>query len=181
MNKKQILFLSPLPPPYYGSAMSSQTCLKVLQSSNKYEVKNVKVNFSESFSDIEKLSIKKIGRYITTLYELILISVRYKPHLVYIMPATTGFAFIRDFSFALILKLFHPNIVFHLRTQITDRQKKQKIKNHIFRKAFRNSKIIVLGKELKQDILYYFNDSDIYILPNTIKGTLKEKEFNRLE
>jgi len=38
---KKILFLSPLPPPHYGSAMSSKMCLEILQKSKDFEIKNI--------------------------------------------------------------------------------------------------------------------------------------------
>lgn len=181
MTKKMILFLSPLPPPFYGSSMSSETCLNVLKNSNKYEVKNIKINYSKKFSDIEKLSLKKIIGYFIALYKLIKYSLAHNPQLVYLMPATSGFAFFRDFSYALVLKLLNKNIIYHMRTQITDKEKNNKLKKFIFNLAFKNSKVIFLGKELKKDILPYLANSDTYILPNTIIGSIEEDEYLKIE
>lgn len=180
MNKKQILFLSPLPPPYYGSALSSQTCLNVLIDGNKYDVVNIQLNYSRTYSDVEKLSIRKIAGYFYTLFKAILIS-RKKPDLVYLMPSTTGFAFIRDFSLALVLKALNKNMVYHLRTQVLESQKKHFIKGYIFRKAFKNSKVIVLGKELKKDIEEYFTPENTYILPNAIEGKVDDMVFSNIQ
>ncbi len=176
-----ILFLSPLPPPFYGSAMSSQTCLNVLQSSNKYNVVNIKVNYSKSFSDIETITLKKVVGYFTGLYRIVTYSKKFKPRLVYIMPATSGFAFYRDFSYALVAKFLNKHVIFHLRTQITRKEKDNKLKDYIFKKAFRNSKIIVLGKELKKHILSYPGISDTYILPNAIVCKLNDEDFKKIE
>lgn len=181
MNSKLILFISPLPPPFYGSAISSQACLKTLKKSNKYRVKNVKVNFSKEFSDIEKISFQKIVGLISGLYKIIHISLKFRPDLVYIMPATKGLAFFRDFSYSLIAKLLNKNIIYHLRTQFTDRQKKNKFKNFIFRTAFNNSKVIVLGPELKENIKTYLKLSDIFILPNALADSVKEEDIQRSE
>jgi glycosyltransferase involved in cell wall biosynthesis len=180
-KKKLILFLSPLPPPYYGSAMSSETCLNVLKNSNKYEIKNLKVNYSKEFSDIDKINFKKLAGYFLTLYKIICYSLKYQPQLVYIMPATSGFAFIRDFSYALISKSLNKNIIYHMRTQITNKEKNNKIMNFIFHKAFKNSRVIFLGKELKEDVLPYLNNSETFILPNTINNSIKEHDYLKIE
>lgn len=57
---KKILFLSPLPPPYYGSAMSSQMCLNILKNSKDFEVRNIKLNYSKEMNDIGKINFNKI-------------------------------------------------------------------------------------------------------------------------
>lgn len=181
MSKPRILFLSPLPPPYYGSAISSQTCLNVLNSNENYEVASIRLNYSKSFSDLERISIRKAAGYIYTFFKILFYIIKKRPDLIYIMPATTGYAFIRDFSLILLVKSFQHNILFHLRTQIHESQKKHTIKGFIFRKAFQNGKVIVLGKELKEGIDDYFPPDDIFILPNAIKGKLDDEEFNALE
>lgn len=179
--KKKILFLSPLPPPFYGSAMSSLTCLNVLTNSKMYVVKNIKINYSKNFSDIEKLSFKKIIGYFIALFKLVYYSLIYKPDLVYIMPATSGYAFIRDFSYSLILKMLNPKIIYHLRTQITSKEKNHKLKNLVFLKAFKNSDIIVLGKEMEENINSFLNTTNTHILPNTISTSIDDEEFIAIE
>ncbi len=179
--KKKILFLSVLPPPFYGSAMSSLTCLEVLRQDKELEVYNLKINFSNTFEDVGKISLTKIVGFFIILNRIILYSIKHKPDLVYIMPATAGFAFFRDFAFAFILKLMKKNIIYHLRTQITDKDKKSKLKNYIFKKAFKNCRVIVLGKELKNNILPYFNENDIFILPNAILKSLTDEIYEKIE
>jgi glycosyltransferase involved in cell wall biosynthesis len=179
--KKKILFLSVLPPPIYGSAMSSLTCLKVLQQDKNLEVYNLKTNFSKAFGDVGKISLIKIAGFFLILSKVISYTIKNRPDLVYIMPATAGFAFFRDFAFAFILKLLGRNIIYHLRTQITAEDKKNKLKNYILKKAFQNSKVIVLGKELKNNVLCYFRDNDIFILPNAISKTLSMERYEKIE
>jgi glycosyltransferase involved in cell wall biosynthesis len=180
-QKKKILFLSVLPPPFYGSAMSSLTCLEVLQQDKELEVFNIKTNFSKKFDDVGKMSLTKIGGFFLILNKIIFNSIKHKPDLAYIMPATAGFAFFRDFAFAFILKLMKKNIIYHLRTQITDEDKKNRLKNYILKKAFKNCKVIVLGKELKNNILPYFNENDIFILPNAILRTITDEMYKKIE
>jgi glycosyltransferase involved in cell wall biosynthesis len=180
-NENKILFLSVLPPPFYGSAMSSQTCLEVLQQDKDLKIFNIKTNFSKKFDDVGKMSLAKIGGFFYILNKIIVYSIKNKPDLVYIMPATAGFAFIRDFAFAFALKLMKKNIIYHLRTRITDEDKNNRIKNYILKKAFKNCKVIVLGQELKSNIKTYFHEDDIFILPNAVQQTLNNEMYEKIE
>ena len=180
-NKKKILFISPLPPPFYGSAMSSKMCLEVLQKNSSFDVKNIRTNYSQTFDDIGKLTFKKIAGFFIVLYKVAIYCKRNKPNLVYFMPATADFGFIRDFSISILLKLFRQKVIYHIRTQITKSDKNNKLKNYIYKKAFTNNKVIVLGKELATDIFPYFNKKDIFILPNAIGKSLSESELKQIE
>jgi len=176
MNKKTILFISPLPPPYYGSAMSSETCLNILDKCNEWEIKNIKLNYSSSFEDVGKISIAKFFGLWVVLYKCLTYSLKFKPSLVYIMPATSSFGFLRDFSVAILIRLLNKNVIFHLRTQITYNRLKC-IKSFILETAFRNTKIILLGKELIHDVAQYFKPENTFILPNAIEGHLNDEDF----
>lgn len=57
---RKILFLSPLPPPLYGSAMSSEMCLDILKSDKRFDVQNVKLNYSRAMTDVGKLTLSKL-------------------------------------------------------------------------------------------------------------------------
>ena len=161
--------------------MSSEMCLDILKQSSCFEIKNIKVNYSHTLDDVEKISFKKITGYIIVVCKIIFYSIAFKPDLVYMMPATAGFAFIRDFSFSLLLKFLNRNIVFHLRTQLTEKDKKSAVKRYIFKIVFNNSGLIVLGKELEKDILAYLKNGEIFILPNAIPKTLRCKDYVLIE
>jgi glycosyltransferase involved in cell wall biosynthesis len=177
MKKTKILFLTPLPPPFYGSAISSGSCLKILQSNNDFEVKNIKLNYSESFDDMGKFTLKKITGFISVIKRIVILSVKFKPDIVYIMPATGKLGIIRDFTIAILSKALNKNIIIHLRTRITEKERQKKVHNFLLKKAFSDSKVIVLGEELINDILPYSQKKNIYVLPNAIESTLTEKKF----
>ncbi|WP_296622949.1 glycosyltransferase family 4 protein [Marivirga sp.] len=180
-RKKTILFIAPLPPPTYGSALSSQTCLDVLQSSDDLEIEHIKINYSETFNDVGKVSLKKFIGFFIVLGKITVTSIRFRPDLVYIMPATTGFAFIRDTLFSFLAKMLNSNIIYHFRTRITKNDRRSKLKNFTFKNAFKESKAIILGKELTGDIISYFKKENIFVLPNAILKTITDEEFEVIE
>lgn len=178
VEKKKILYLSPLPPPFYGSALSSQTCLNILNENDNIEVFNIKLNYSKTFQDVGSFSFYKIWGYINAICNSIYYFYKFKPDLIYIMPATSGWAFLRDFSLSLLFKILNSNIIFHLRTRLNE---PNKLKHLIFKKTFNNNFAIILGEELKSEISKYFKEENIMILPNAIEGTLVEEEYKRIE
>ncbi len=181
MKNDKIMFLSPLPPPFYGSAISSQMCLKILEESDKFEVSSVKINYSREFNDVGNFSWNKVTGFFKTAGQVISVSLKFKPDLVYFMPATSGFALIRDFLFSVILKVLKNNIIFHLRTQITEEDKNNRFKNFFFKVAFRNSRVVVLGKELEVEVQPYFQKDKIFTLPNAIEKKLSDTDFEEIE
>ena len=71
MENEKILFLSPLPPPYYGSAMSSEMCLNILKNSKDFQIENIKLNYSKEMSDVGKINTDKIkGNGLPDLFRL---------------------------------------------------------------------------------------------------------------
>ena len=180
-DKINILFLSPLPPPFYGSSISSKECLNILRSSNRYYVLNVRLNYSQSFNDLGSVSIRKVFGFFIALFNIIYYSIVYKPKLVYIMPATAGLGFVRDFTFSLIVKLLNKNILYHLRTVITNRDNNNLVKYFIFKIAFKKQKVIVLGSELIENVKDYFRMDDIYVLPNAKRMLINHEEYNNIK
>lgn len=178
---KKILFLSPLPPPYYGSAMSSEMCLEILQKSKKFEVKNIKLNYSKDMSDIGRLNINKIKGIIKVSKKIKLEIKEFNPDIIYFVPATSGLGLIRDAYFVKqIKKTWRKEILFHIRSRITSKDWNNKIYQKLYKTMLSNQKVIVLDELLKKDLHNLTKDSNILILPNAIKNELTEPEFKRI-
>ncbi len=177
-RKKKVLFLSPLPPPYYGSAMSSEMCLNILKNSKDFQVENIKLNYSKEMSDVGKINTNKI-KGISKVKKQIKEKLKtFKPDLIYFVPATSGLGLIRDFYFIREIKkhLGNGKILFHIRSRTI----KNLFNNILYRKMFSGEKTIVLGEQLIKDVSPWIGEKDIFILPNAIKNEITEKEFNKI-
>lgn len=175
--RKKILFLSPLPPPHYGSAMSSEACLNILKNSKMFEVKNIKLNYSQEIFDIGKINLNKI-KGINAVKNKILDSLsNFKPDLIYFVPATSRLGLIRDYYFIkLIKKDYKKKILFHIRSRII----RNFLNNLIYKKMFYGQKAIIVGNALVKDVSPWIKKQDIFILPNAIKNEISGKEFTAL-
>jgi hypothetical protein len=95
--KKKILFLSPLPPPNYGSAMSSEECLRILKQSKNFEVRNIKINFASEMKNVGKINLNKIKGIKRLKKEIKFNITKFKPDLIYFMPATAKIGLLREY------------------------------------------------------------------------------------
>jgi len=179
--KRKILFLSPLPPPYYGSALSSKECLGILEGSKEFKVRNIKLNYSESMKDIGKINLNKIKGIFRVSRQIKQEINLFNPDIVYFVPATSGLGLIRDAYFVRqIKKIWKGKILFHIRSRISDEDWKNPLFRYIYVRMFKNQKAIVLGKTLKKDLHNLIPDRDISVLPNAIKNEISEKEIKRI-
>lgn len=177
--KKKILFLSPLPPPDYGSAISSKMCLKLLEEVKRFKVKNIKLNYSQDMSDIGKINFSKVRGIFMVKEEIKKKIKNFKPDIIYFVPATQGLGFIRDYFFIKqIRKFWKGEILFHVRSRILEKYWNNFFFKTKIRKIFENQKTIILGEELKKDI--HNLPKEIFVLPNAIENEFSTREFKKI-
>lgn len=177
-GKKKILFLSTLTPPYYGASMSSEMCLNILKEDKNFEVKNIKLNYSEEISDVGKISLKKINGLFEISSQIKKILKQFNPEIIYFAPAVTGFGLIRDYYFLHIIKLKKKApLILHIRGQFKNKDWKNPFKKKIISQVLKCDKAIVLGPELIKNLKNLIKDENIYILPNAIVNSLTDAKF----
>jgi len=178
IKKKRILFLSPLPPPHYGAAMSSEMCLDILKQSKKFEVRNIKLNFATEMNVLVP-KWKKIFSFFNTIKNLLFELKNFKPDLVYFVPATTSFGLIRDYLFVRKIKRYYNGkILFHVRSRMIDWD--SSLGRKMYEGIFRKEMAIVLDECLKEDLGDLIPDEKIFVLPNAIKNEVSNKEFEKI-
>jgi len=175
--KRKILFLSPIPPPYYGSAMSSKMCLEILENSKNFEIRNIKLNYSEDMEDVGKINKNKIKGFLKVKKEIKKNIKGFNPDIIYLVPATSNLGLIRDYFFVKeIKKLTKKKILFHIRSRTI----KNNFNMRLYKKMFSGERAIVLGEQLIKDISNYIPRREIFILPNAIKNEVSEKEIKKI-
>ena len=190
---KKILFLSPLPPPHYGSAMSSEMCLGILKNASRklkagrwkpeklFDVRNIKLNYSKDMSDVGKINIDKIRGIFYVKKEIKKTIKEFNPDIIYFVPATYSFGLIRDWIFVReIKKYWKGKILFHIRSRILHRTWKNLFGRKFLKDMYVGQKAIVLGKELIDDLREMIPKKNIYVLPNAIKNEISEKLLRQI-
>jgi len=177
---KKILFLSPLPPPHYGSAMSSEECLNILKNTSKFKINNIQLNYSKDMSDVGTINFQKI-KGILEVARKIIKTRKEKLDFIYFMPGLVGLGLYRDSFFIFLCKLFlRKKMIFHIRERITEEQWENKFWRFLYKLNFRNSRVIVLDERLKQDLHGIIEDEKIYVLPNAIKNIVSSSKIKKI-
>ncbi|MFB6246730.1 MAG: glycosyltransferase family 4 protein [Candidatus Pacearchaeota archaeon] len=176
--RRKLLFLSPLPPPYYGSAISSKACLKILENSKDFEVRNIKLNYSKSVSDVGTPNTSKFLGFFEVKKQIKKQLKEFSPDIVYFVPATSGLGLIRDYFFVKEIKkhVGKGKILFHVRSRTIN----SLLNNKLYKKMFFDEKAIVLGEQLVEDVSDYIPKKNIFVLPNAIKNEISEKKFKEI-
>jgi glycosyltransferase involved in cell wall biosynthesis len=180
-NRKKILFISTLTPPYGGSAMSSEMCLQILREDTRFEVKNIKLNYSLDMADMGKVNFKKVYGLFQVRKQIRVLLKQFKPDIVYFVPATTGLGLLRDYFFLKVIKrLKKGKLVLHLRMQFKKEYQDNRMKKFIVKDLLDCDKLIVLGPELLENLKKIVLNENIYILPNAIPNVLSDSEFEKI-
>ncbi len=172
-TKKKILFISPLPPPNYGSALSSEMCLEIVKSSNALEVRNIKLNFARDISSMGKINFSKILGTFRLKKEIKYQISTFNPDLIYFMPATSNVGLLRDYYLVNQIKKMRKPILFHIRTRINT-------KNFMLKQMITGERSILLSNLFKKDVSWILKDKDIFILSNAIKNELAASQVKRM-
>lgn len=178
---KKILFLSPLPPPYYGSAISSKLCLDILKSDSRFEVENIRLNYTTKMSDLGKINFNKLYGLIRVTIQIVHLIKRFNPEIIYFMPATFGFGLIRDYFFLSLIKMLnHRKLILHLRAQFKRDDWNNHFKKFLIKKVLQCDKVIILGPELIENLNETVPANKIFILTNALPKTLSNNEFGKI-
>ena len=180
-HRKKILFLSTLAPPYYGSSLSSEMCLGILKADERLDVQNIKLNYSESMSDVGKINLKKIkGLYQVTRKIRGLIR-NFQPDIIYFVPAVTGFALIRDFLFLSQIKLFKKGkLILHMRGQFKKEDLQKPVTRYMIKDLLQCDEVIVLGPELIRNVTDIVPVPKVTVLPNALPDSIPATDFKSI-
>jgi glycosyltransferase involved in cell wall biosynthesis len=165
----KILFISPLTPPFYGSAMSSEMCLDILLNDNRFDVENIKINYSNDMSDIGVFTPVKIIGFVKLCYNTIYSLLSNKPNLVYVVPATMGLGLVRDSILVFIVRLlFRDRIIVHLRSMIYNLDDVKYLSRKLTINLLNVSDVIVINDRIEKKIKEINEKANVHILLNAI-------------
>jgi len=168
---KKMLFIIQLPPPTYGVTTVNKFVYESNLINENAEKHLIKVNYSQSLSELKKITLKKIFLIIKLWFKLLKELISYKPDYVYYTVPPTGIGFYKEIPNILLLKLFNKKPIFHLHgkgiQQAVNTQLKKRIYNYILSKAI----IIHLSEGLLRSELQnlILKKSKLFAAPNGVE------------
>lgn len=175
--KKHILFILHLPPPVHGAAMVGKYIHDSDLINAQFDCHYVNLAIASSLEDIGKVGVKKFWHFIQLLCTIKKEVKQVKPDLVYITPNAKGGAFYKEWIIVMMLKMMDCRIVAHYHNKGVSERQNRWLDNWLYRRFFKNLKVILLADALYPDIQTYVERKDVYICPNGIPVTDDVKKF----
>jgi glycosyltransferase involved in cell wall biosynthesis len=168
MKNRVVLILGKLPPPYMGPSIATEI---ILQSSLNDHFKLVHLD-TKAYDDLKELgewSIKKLRRNIAIYRNMYRLIKKNKPDIVWVPISQTTTGFVKDAVFIWMSVFSGCKTVLHLRGSNFRKwiDNASFIMKWFVKRTLKScSGIIVLGNNLRHLFKPYFNDSNIYVVPN---------------
>ena len=175
-----------LPPPYMGPSLATEILLSS-SLKEKFLLYHLNTNVHQSISTIGAWSLDKICRNIEIYRIFANIILRFRPDLIFIPISQTTLGFYKDSIFILLALLFHRKTLLQLRGSnfhnwLTG--------SSLLMRAFvsfvlrRTQGIVVLGNNLKYLFSDYFEDANIFVVPNggdfQVRHGAKDEAFPKI-
>ena len=167
-EKKKIIFLGKLPPPYIGPAVATKI---ILNSRLKEDFDLIHLDLSDhrDINTLAKIDFTNIYLAFKHYFCLAILIIKEKPDLVYIPAGQTTIGYLRDAGFILISKFFRKKVLCHLRggNFLNWYGSTSKLTKWIVRTV--HSKVdgqIVLGNNLRQLFNWILPEEKIFVIPN---------------
>jgi glycosyltransferase involved in cell wall biosynthesis len=117
-----------------------------------FESRHVDIGASDKIEDIGRFSPSKLPGVARTLAVIIRQLFVFRPHIVYLTLAPSGFAFYRDVLFVYFIRLFRPQLVLHLHGKgLREGAEKSRLFRSLARSIFKGSHVIFLSEGLRSD------------------------------
>lgn len=166
--KKKILFILHVPPPVHGSSMVGKYIKESLPINETFDTRYINLGTSTKVDQIGKGGFLKIVKYINIILKTAYNIIFHRPQLAYIAMTAKGGAFYKDVLIAFLLKIFHIKLVIHFHNKGVAVNQEKKLDHYLYRKVFKNTKVILLSKYLYADVKKYVAKKDVFYCPNGI-------------
>ncbi len=177
-NKKKVMFLLKIPPPYTGATYMNSLVYNNQTIDNYFDVSKIGISYSNSVKDLGRFQVKKGFTFLTTLIKFVNYLITKKPHIIYFQPSITGITYCRDLVIILIGRLFSKKFILHLHGKgIAEACKKNKFIALLYRLGLNKQYLIVLSNNQISDIAF-LDSKKIFVVPNGIPllGSLKTEK-----
>lgn len=173
--KPTVLFILHLPPPVHGAAMMGKYIHDSKLINGEFDCHYINLTTASSLQDIGHWSAGKLWKYVKLLGRVAWNVIKLRPKLVYVTPNAKGGGFYKDFVVVMLLKLLRCKIVVHYHNKGVSTRQGHWLDDKLYRCFFKGLKVILLAEALYKDVEKYVRHEDVFICPNGIPDTLKQK------
>lgn len=167
--RPRILFILHLPPPVHGAAVVGKSIQDSECINSEFDCKYINLTVAKSLEDIGRFKPGKIIKAFLLKKEVSRALNSFKPDLVYITPNANGIAFFKEYLLVQSIKRKGFKVVAHYHNKGVSSKQDNFIYNFLYRRFFKNIKVILLSERLIKDVEKYVDRNNILICPNGIR------------
>ena len=176
-TKPTILILGKLPPPLMGPAIATQI---ILNSKLKEEFKLVHLDtrMNKDVATMGRWSFSKMLRSVGIYFEFISLIRKHQPQIILVPISQTTMGFLKDAPFIWLGKWMGKKVLIQLRGSNFKNWLKSagSVVNRFVKLTLKKCVgVIVLGQNLKHLFMDYFNEEQIFVVPNGANYELEKK------
>jgi glycosyltransferase involved in cell wall biosynthesis len=174
--KSKILLFIKVPPPVTGATLMNKQVLESNLLRESFIIRSVQISYADDVKEFGRYNIRKFVRFCKFFFKLNYECIFHRPRIIYFQISHLGIPFYRDLVFALLMKLFHIKVVYHLHGKGIKEKANNRFRKFLYRVAFRKADIICLSHLLVNDIgnVFYGN---IHIVNNGIADIAWKNTF----
>lgn len=166
--KPTILFILHMPPPIHGASMMGKFIHDSVLINESFNCHYINLTTAKNLSDIGKIGIQKLFRFIQLFRHIIKEVKRLKPDLVYVTPNACGGAFYKDFVIVQLLKAIGCKVVSHYHNKGVATRQDNKLDKWLYKHFFNDIQVILLAESLYTDIQKFVKKEQVLFCPNGI-------------
>lgn len=173
--KSTILFILHMPPPVHGAAMMGKYIHDSKLINESFDCHYINLTTAKNLEDIGRFRMGKIVEFIELLHKIRTAIRQLKPNLVYVTPNAKGGAFYKDFVVVEMIKSLGCKVIVHYHNKGVSTRQDRWLDDKLYRIFFKGIKVILLAEALYSDVHKYVKHEDVYICPNGIPDTTRDK------
>lgn len=169
-----------MPPPVHGASMVGQWIHDSKIINDAFECHYINLSASKAIDSVGKFSLDKIKFLFTLLFTVLRYVFIWRPNLCYYTPTSVNaFGLYRDIIVVKVLRLCGQRVILHLHNKgVKMAVDRSQFVGCAYKQLYRGNKVILLAKELYDDVFGFVKPDDIYYLPNGIPQTLSDEAFD---
>lgn len=167
-SKNKILFILHIPPPVHGSSLVGQYINESDLINTTFNCRYINLGTSKTIDAIGKNGFNKWIVYFKIVVSLTRHLIVFKPDMVYLAMTAKGVGFYKDVLVAFFVKLFRVQLVIHFHNKGVSINQNKTLDNLLYKRVFKNTKVILLSKYLYPDIKKYVKEENVFYCPNGI-------------
>ena len=167
-NRFSLFFVLHLPPPVHGASMVGQYIHDSSVINETFDCHYANLSMAEGMQDIGRFSFSKISNLFKLIRKIRKEIKQQKPALVYITPNASGKPFYKDYLVVQAVKSIGVKVVLHFHNKGVKDYSGNFLNHQLYKRFFRNTKVILLSRLLYPDVEKYVDEKDVYVCPNGI-------------